>query len=119
LDAESSQLYDDVITHVEQRLVSRALERAGGDKTEAARLLGINPTLLRSKAALELLDLNFPKEEDAPAPLFRPGMTLAEIEKEAIRHALEQTSGRRKDAAEMLGISTRTMQRRVKELQLD
>jgi two-component system nitrogen regulation response regulator GlnG len=119
LDAESPQLYDDMITHVEQRLVSCVLQRAGGDKTEAARLLGINPTLLRSKAALELLDLNVPKEDDAPAPRFHSGMTLAELEKEAIRYALEHTKGRRKEAAEMLGISTRTMQRRVKELELD
>lgn len=119
LNANSSQLYDDVISHVEQRLVSKALVRTGGDKAEAARLLGINPTLLRSKAALELLDLEALDVEDHVSPLIRPGMSMAEIEKEAICRTLEQTKGCRKEAAKLLGISTRTMQRRVKELEFD
>jgi two-component system nitrogen regulation response regulator GlnG len=116
LDGRSSQLYNDVIGRVEQRLVFHALERAGGDKIEAARLLGVNPTLFRSKAALDLMDLA--AEDQKNAMLIRPGMTIDEIEKEAIRLALEQTQGSRKEAAKLLGISTRTMHRRLKELDL-
>ncbi|MEM6470690.1 MAG: sigma 54-interacting transcriptional regulator [Planctomycetota bacterium] len=115
---ESSNLYDDVIGSVEQQMVKRVLESVSGDKVEAARRLGINPALMRSRAALELLDLAHLHENKHATPLIRPDMTLAEIEAEAIRRALEQTDGCRKQAAELLGISTRTMQRRVKELEL-
>ncbi|REJ66378.1 MAG: response regulator [Planctomycetota bacterium] len=119
LAANSSQLYNDVIGYVEQRLVVKALERADGDKEEAARLIGINPAGLRSKAALELLDLKALERDGCADPLIRPGMTMADIEKEAIRRALNQAGGCRKEAAKSLGISTRTMQRRVKELELE
>ncbi|MCM2373679.1 sigma 54-interacting transcriptional regulator [Aporhodopirellula aestuarii] len=115
---DSPHLYDDVIGAVERRLVNEVLERTGGDKTEAARRLGINPALLRSRAALDLLDLAALHDPDESAPLIGPGMTMAEIEMEAIRRALKETNGCRKAAARRLGISTRTMQRRVKELGL-
>jgi DNA-binding protein Fis len=119
LDGHSSQLYDDIISYAEERLVSRVLSRTNGDKTEAARLLGINPALMRSNAALQLLDLNHLDGDAHSTPLIRPGMTMEEIEKEAIRRALEQSNGSRKDAAEMLGISVRTMQRKVKDYALE
>ncbi len=118
--AESSpHLYDDVIGEVEQRLVRQVLDRTAGDKAEAARRLGVNPALMRSRAALELLDLETLMDDQQPPSLLRPGMTLAEIEAEAIRRTLEQTGGCRKQAAKQLGISARTMQRRVKQLALD
>jgi len=119
LSGDSAHLYDDVISQVEERLVSRVLEHAGGDKTEAARLLGVNPALLRSHAALELLDMKSVREDTRPAPLVRPGMTMQEIEREAIRQALEETGGCRKEAAKLLGISVRTMQRKVKDLDME
>ena len=57
----------------------------------------------------------------APAfdSLIQPGMTMEEIEKEAIRRALTQTDGRRTEAAQMLGLSVRTLQRKIKEYDLD
>jgi DNA-binding NtrC family response regulator len=45
-------------------------------------------------------------------------MTMAEIEKEAIRRTLEETGGRRGETAEILGISVRTLQRKIKEYDL-
>ena len=99
--------------------MQHVLTQTDGDKNEAARRLGINPALLRSRAALELLDLESLHETGHAghaSPFIRPGMTLAEIEAEAIRRALDQTEGCRKKAAKLLGVSTRTMQRRVKEL---
>lgn len=116
---DSPHLYDDVIGDVEQHLVEHVLSKTSGDKVEAARRLGINPALLRSRAALELLDMGQLHDNEHATPLIRPDMTLAEIESEAIRRALDQTDGCRKQAAKILGISTRTMQRRVKELDLD
>lgn len=120
LEADSTQIYDEVIDYVENQLVRYVLERIGGDQEEAARRLGANAHAPRSPAARALLGLG-PREKESPTPqpLVRPGMTLREIEAEAIRQALEQTHGSRKAAAKLLGISTRTMQRRVKELALD
>ena len=47
--------------------------------------------------------------------LYRPGMTMAEIEKAAILAALRETRGNRRKAAEILDIGERTMYRKLKE----
>ena len=48
----------------------------------------------------------------------RSGMKLADLEKEAIRVTLEQTQGRRSEAAKILGLSVRMLQRKIKEYDL-
>jgi DNA-binding NtrC family response regulator len=40
---------------------------------------------------------------------------MAEIERQAILETLERTEGRRSDAARLLGIGLRTLQRKLKE----
>lgn len=117
LRAGSHQLYDEIVGRVESELIQHALRYTGGDKLEAIKRLGVNPASFRSTAALELLDL----DGDAPAldSLIQPGMTMDQIEREAIRRALTQTDGRRTDAAQMLGLSVRTLQRKIKEYDLD
>ena len=50
--------------------------------------------------------------------LIQPGMTMEDIEKEAIRRALAQTNGRRTEASQLLGLSVRTLQRKIKEYDL-
>lgn len=47
--------------------------------------------------------------------VFQPGMTIEEMEREAIRRTLEHTGGKRTEAARLLGISVRTLQRKIKE----
>ncbi len=47
--------------------------------------------------------------------VFRPGVTMAELEKEAITAALKQVGGNRRKAAEMLGLGERTLYRKIKE----
>ena len=47
--------------------------------------------------------------------VFRPGITMAELEKEAITAALKQVAGNRRKAAEMLGLGERTLYRKIKE----
>lgn len=44
----------------------------------------------------------------------RPGMTMAEIEREAILGALRDTGGNRRKAAELLGIGERTLYRKIR-----
>jgi DNA-binding NtrC family response regulator len=52
-------------------------------------------------------------------PRFRPGMTLADLEREAIQHCLHHTGGSRQRTAALLGISTRTLLRKIQEYGLD
>jgi DNA-binding NtrC family response regulator len=48
----------------------------------------------------------------------RAGMKMADVEKEAIRMTLEQTQGRRSEAAKILGVNVRFLQRKIKEYEL-
>jgi DNA-binding NtrC family response regulator len=49
----------------------------------------------------------------------RPGSTLADLEREAIQQCLLQAGGHRRRAAELLGISTRTLLRKIREYNLE
>jgi DNA-binding NtrC family response regulator len=51
--------------------------------------------------------------------VFRPGMTMSEMEREAITAALREARGNRRRAAEMLGIGERTLYRKLKEYELE
>jgi transcriptional regulator with PAS, ATPase and Fis domain len=57
-------------------------------------------------------------ERNASQTSFDPGMTLEDMEREAIRRTLEMTHGHRNETAKRLGISVRTLQRKIKEYQL-
>jgi two-component system response regulator AtoC len=50
---------------------------------------------------------------------FRPGATLSELEREAIQQCLLQTGGNRQRAAQLLGISTRTLLRKIRKFALE
>src|SRR6058998_697064 len=58
--------------------------------------------------------------EPAPAAevLYRPGMTMADVERAAIEATLRETKGNRRRAAEVLGIGERTLYRKIKEYAL-
>lgn len=50
LDGEPPHgIYDMVITHVERAMISSVMERAGGNQTQAADMLGMNRSTLRTK----------------------------------------------------------------------
>jgi DNA-binding NtrC family response regulator len=59
-----------------------------------------------------------PPEEDHEV-LYRPGMTMAEVERAAIEAALAETRGNRRKAADQLGIGERTLYRKIKEYGLN
>jgi len=50
--------------------------------------------------------------------LYRPGMTMADVERATIEAALRETKGNRRKAAEILGIGERTLYRKLKEYAL-
>jgi DNA-binding NtrC family response regulator len=72
-----------------------------------------------TREIIDVPDLPEPVRQARPVSmrrsLVKPGMTLEALEKEAIRVALRQTDGNRTRAAEQLGISLRTLQRKIKE----
>jgi DNA-binding NtrC family response regulator len=47
--------------------------------------------------------------------VYRPGMTLRDLEHAAIAAALKDVKGNRRKAAEMLGMGERTLYRKIKE----
>jgi DNA-binding NtrC family response regulator len=59
------------------------------------------------------------EEPEADGVVFRPGMTMEDLEREAIRTVLEETGGNRRKAAESLGIGERTLYRKLKKYGLD
>ena len=75
--------------------------------------------VLSVRDTIELADLP-PYVSQLPSPqlAIQPGMTMAEIEKEAIRRTLEQTCGHRAKTANILGLSVRTLHRKIKEYRL-
>jgi DNA-binding NtrC family response regulator len=58
-------------------------------------------------------------EEEEGVVVFRRGMTLADMEREAIAVALRQARGNRRRAAEMLGMGERTLYRKLKEYEME
>jgi DNA-binding NtrC family response regulator len=61
------------------------------------------------------------EEEAPPIPtvVYRPGMTMADIERAAIEAVLQEHRGNRRKAAQVLGIGERTLYRKLKEYSLD
>src|SRR5712691_2564995 len=59
--------------------------------------------------------------EPSPEPqavIYKPGMTMSDVERDAIDAALRETHGNRRKAAEILGIGERTLYRKLKEFAL-
>jgi DNA-binding NtrC family response regulator len=56
---------------------------------------------------------------EEPAIAFEPGMTMAELEKEAIIATLRDVGGNRRKAAERLQIGERTLYRKLKEYDIE
>jgi DNA-binding NtrC family response regulator len=72
--------------------------------------------VLSPRERIEVTDLPEHIRGAASAQMvIRSGMKMADIEKEAIRVTLEQTNGRRAEAAKILGLSVRTLQQKIKE----
>jgi DNA-binding NtrC family response regulator len=58
------------------------------------------------------------EKEEPEAVIYRPGMTMADVEKAAIAAALEELKGNRRKVAEVLGIGERTLYRKIKAYKL-
>lgn len=56
---------------------------------------------------------------DGSSIAFRPGMTMAELEREAIVATLQSVGGNRRRAAEQLQIGERTLYRKIKQYEIE
>ncbi len=75
--------------------------------------------VMSHREVIDIVDFADPIREAHSSPplqaLIAMGMPMADIEKEVIRQTLIRTGGNRSEASKILGISTRTLQRRIKE----
>src|SRR5262245_33842976 len=84
------------------------IEVGGGSGTVAPRR--------QFEASIDPLDAT--PEPHQPV-IYKPGMTMSEVERAAIDAALRETHGNRRKAAETLGIGERTLYRKLKEYAID
>jgi DNA-binding NtrC family response regulator len=96
---------------VELRLQVEELRRRLEDRPQRVQVIDLG-----EPAIAEVVD-----SEPAPPDtvVYRPGMTMADVEKAAIQAALEEYRGNRRKAAEVLGIGERTLYRKIKAYDLD
>jgi DNA-binding NtrC family response regulator len=59
-----------------------------------------------------------PEKIPAPSPEWKPGLSLGEMERQLFAMTLESTGGNRAHAAELLGVSLRTVRNKVREFGL-
>ena len=75
--------------------------------------------VMSSRETIDVTDLPEPiRGADSAPPLqamISVGMPLEDVEKEVIRQTLERTGGDREQASRILGVSIRTLQRRIKK----
>jgi DNA-binding NtrC family response regulator len=57
--------------------------------------------------------------EELDVVVFRPGMTIDEMERQAIAASLNEVHGNRRKAAELLGIGERTLYRKIAKYGLE
>jgi DNA-binding NtrC family response regulator len=66
-----------------------------------------------------IVDVDDEDAEDDGVVVYQDGMTMEDLEREAIRVVLGQVGGNRRMAAERLGIGERTLYRKIKQFGLD
>src|SRR4029077_12498893 len=99
---------------VELKLQVEELRRRLDQGGERVQVIEVGPGSAVSAPALVESAEHAPEGE----LLYRPGMTMAEVERAAIEAALRDTKGNRRKAAEVLGIGERTLYRKLKEYAL-
>jgi DNA-binding NtrC family response regulator len=106
------------LTSEEQVLVNRLLKK---DSTSDSATSSSDTFERKSNFPIILRDQT---RENTASPIIHDleeveqSLSLVEVERQLIKKALEKHSNRRKDAAEELGISERTLYRKIKEYDL-
>jgi DNA-binding NtrC family response regulator len=84
-----------------------------------ALLKTVGPVLLPAFLPADLPGDTLGSNTGETVPALRPQTTLCELEREAIQQCLFQTGGNRQRTAELLGISTRTLLRKIRGYRLE
>src|SRR6266850_1288401 len=101
---------EDLRGRIQERPSERVevIEVGGGSREQGAGSSSI-------PASVDPLDAT--PEPDHPV-IYKPGMSMSDVERAAIDAALRETHGNRRKAAEILGIGERTLYRKLKEFAL-
>jgi len=94
--------------------VEELRRRLDGQERVPARMIELTPRPEIGEISVTPIDEPEPEEI-----VYRPGMTMAEVEKAAIAAALKDFRGNRRRAAEQLGIGERTLYRKIRAYNLD
>jgi DNA-binding NtrC family response regulator len=73
----------------------------------------------RGRASKGLDASGEPSPVEEGVVVYRPGMSMEDLEREAIRAALKEVGGNRRKAAERLGIGERTLYRKIRRFGLE
>ena len=110
------------VMDAEEVSIGEALDPAAEDEGTARGAAGPDsPGRNREDAAPEgdAREADFGRGFDLDgAVVYRPGMTLEDLEREAIAAALAEVKGNRRKAAEALGIGERTLYRKIKQYEI-
>jgi DNA-binding NtrC family response regulator len=98
---------------VDLRLQIEELRRRLDDHPQRVQLIDIGEHA-------QITDVMSELDHDGNQPvLYRPGMTMADVERATIEAALHEYKGNRRRAAEVLGIGERTLYRKIKAYHLE
>jgi DNA-binding NtrC family response regulator len=101
------------LAELEKEAIRATLKYAGNNKAKTAKILGISKRTIFRKIA------DATSSELSPSHLnVKIGMSLAELEKEAIRATLKYAGNNKAKTAKILGISKPTIFRKIKEYDL-
>ena len=94
--------------------------RIDGRPSERVEVIEVGP---RTPDSGHRLESRIDPLDSTPGPeqpvIYKPGMSMSDVEKAAIDAALKETHGNRRKAAETLGIGERTLYRKLKEYAID
>ncbi len=93
-----------------EQLIKRVFQDHSSEETPANNFYEVQPQIQHETSSYDIN--NFDYEE---AQLSEESLSLQEKEEELIKKALQKNNGKRKDAAKELGISERTLYRKIKQ----
>jgi DNA-binding NtrC family response regulator len=94
----------------------RRMEERPAERVEVIEVGGGSGGSRQIESSVDPLDST--PEPDQPV-IYKPGMSMSDVERAAIDAALRETHGNRRKAAETLGIGERTLYRKLKEYAID
>jgi len=94
----------------------RRIDDKPAERVEVIEVGGGSEGRRQIEASVDPLD---PSPESPSPVIYKPGMSMSDVERAAIDAALRETHGNRRKAAETLGIGERTLYRKLKEYAID